>query len=127
MIGWAHQHQVLVLGDEVEFGKGADLFAIHTGLARPGERFQRPSFRQIGSADAPFQRTFLPVVPLRAQQSGDELRVRNLRFLGGLQLFVVHAQHAPQPEILQKLFQFFSHGDPSRYRASESSLVPRGA
>jgi hypothetical protein len=92
---FANEHQVFVFGDEVEFGKGAYLLAIHTGLARPGKRFQGPAFRQIGTADAPLQRTFLPIVPLLAQQSGDELRVRNLRFLSRAQLFVVNAQHAP--------------------------------
>src|SRR5450759_4298410 len=41
----------------------------------------------------------------------NELRVRGLRFLCGAQLFVVDTEHAPQLEILQQLFQFFSHLD----------------
>jgi hypothetical protein len=72
-----------VLGDEVEFGEGADLLAIDAGLARVGKRFQRPAFRQIRPADAPLPRAFLPVMPLRAQQSGDELRVGGIGFFGG--------------------------------------------
>jgi len=48
-------------------------------------------------------------MPLRPQQPGHKLRVGDLRFLGGLQLLAVNAQHAPQLEILQQLFEFFSH------------------
>jgi len=72
-----------MLGGEVEFGESADLLAVDTRLPRVREGFQRPAFRQIGPADAPFQRALLTVVPLRAQQSGDELGVRELLFLGG--------------------------------------------
>jgi hypothetical protein len=36
---FADEHQVLVFSDEVEFGKGAYLFTIYSGLARPGKRF----------------------------------------------------------------------------------------
>src|SRR5450759_898732 len=42
-------------------------------------------------------------------------------------MFVVNTQYAPQLEILQQLFQFFSHGDRCPYPAAESSRAPRGA
>src|ERR1019366_4572587 len=92
-----------------------------------GKRFQRPALGQIGSADALLQRAFLTVVPLRAQQSGDELGVRDAGLLGRVQLLVVHTEHAAQLQIFQELFQFFSHGDRSPYPAAESSRAPRGA
>src|ERR1019366_9070025 len=66
-------------------------------------------------------------VPLRAQPSGDELRVGDVSLLGCAQLLVIHLEHAPQLEILQQLFQFFSHGYRGPYRAAESSRAPHGA
>ena len=99
--GRPHEYQILVLGDEIEFGEGADLLAVHAGLPRVGKRFQRPAFWQIRPANAPLQRAFLAVVPLRAQQSGDELRVGGVGLLGGTQLLVIHVEHALQLEVLQ--------------------------
>ena len=43
---------------------------------------------------------------VRAQQSGEELGVGDVGFLGRAQLLLIHVQHAPQLEILQQLFQF---------------------
>ena len=79
--GRAHQHQILIFGHKVEFGERAHLLAVHTGLARPRKRFQRPSFGQIRPVNPPFKRTLLTLVPLRAQQPRNELRVRSLRLL----------------------------------------------
>src|ERR1035438_1771793 len=92
------------------------------------ERLQRPALGQVGTPDAPLQRALLPGLKLRAHQSRDELRVTDVVFVGGAQLFVIDLQHAPQLEILQQLFQlfqFFSHRRiPLR---AESTRASRGA
>jgi len=67
--GGANKDNVLGLGDEVEFGEGADLLAVDRGLAGERKRFQRPALGEIGALDAPLQGGFLTGVPLRAQQA----------------------------------------------------------
>jgi hypothetical protein len=59
-----------------------DLFAIDPGLAGERETGQRPELGQLGLLDAPGQSGLLAVVPLRAQQAGEELGVGNIFFLG---------------------------------------------
>jgi hypothetical protein len=63
-----------VLGDEVELGEGADLFAVDAGLPGVGERFQRPAFRQIGSADAPLTTSDAGLLSLSPDKVGVVLR-----------------------------------------------------
>ena len=48
------------------------------------------------------------MMPLRPQQTGEELGVGDVFLLGGAQLFVVNLQDALQVEVLQQLFQFFT-------------------
>ncbi len=109
--GGADEDQILVLGHEVEFGEASDLLALHAGLAAVGKGFQRPALGQIGAADAPLQRALLAVMPLGAQQRGDELRVRDLLLVGGASSSRDRA-HAAELEILQQLFDLVSHRDP---------------
>src|SRR5256886_8794125 len=105
--GWANEDEVLLIGDELQFSESADLFAIDSGLASERERVQRPAFRQLGVADAPFQSVFLSRMPLSAHETRDELGVGRVLFFGGAQLFVIDIQNAPELEILQELFEFF--------------------
>src|ERR1039457_2268049 len=100
-------------------------FAIHARLAGEVERLKRPALGQVGTPDALLQRALLPGLKLRPHQARDELRVTDIVLVGGAQLFVIDLQHAPQLEILQELFQFFSHR-PTPPRA-ESIRVSRGA
>jgi len=87
--GFAHagrprQHQILVLGDEVEFRRRrAFAYGLPPGWRAQGNDSSDQRFRQFALRIAPLQSTFLPVVPLRTQQPGDKLRVRGLRFFGG--------------------------------------------
>src|SRR6202030_1850020 len=78
-----------------------------------------------GAPDTPLQRALLLGLKLRAHQARDELRVADVVLVGGTQLLVVDLQDAPQLEILQQLFQFFSHR-PIPHRA-ESTRASRGA
>src|SRR5256712_12776198 len=41
--------------DEVQFGKGADLFPVDARVVREGERVQRPTLGEVRSLHAPFQ------------------------------------------------------------------------
>src|SRR3954462_5019752 len=110
--GGAGENQILVFGHEIEFGKGLDLLALYAGLTAVRESFQRPTLREIGAANAPLQSALLAVMPLGAEQRGDELRVGDLLFLGGAQLLVVDRAHAAELEILQQLFDLVSHRGP---------------
>jgi hypothetical protein len=96
------------LGDELQLREPANLFAVQAWLAGEGKRLQRPSLGQIGASDAPLQRSLLLRLPLRAHQARDEVRVADVNLVGGAQLFVIDFEDAPQLEILQQLFQFFS-------------------
>src|SRR5208337_3644742 len=107
--GFTDQHDVFRLGDELQFGKGAHLFAVDARLVGEGESFQGPALRQVGAPDAPLQGALLSGVPLRAHQTGEELRVSDIFLFGGAELFVVNLQNAPELEVFQELFEFFSH------------------
>jgi len=49
------------------------------------------------------------MMPLRAQQTGEEFGVSDILFLGGGCLFLINFVHSPQLEILQQLIEFVSH------------------
>jgi hypothetical protein len=49
--GRTDEDEVLLFGNEVEFGEGADLFAVDARLLGEGEGLQGPAFGQLGTAD----------------------------------------------------------------------------
>ena len=107
--GGANKDNVLGLRNELEFSKGADLFAIDAGLASKGKRIQRPAFGKIGIADTPFQSVFLARMPLCTHQARHKLGVRDVLFFGAAQLFLIDVEDAAELEILQQLIEFFIH------------------
>ena len=54
---WAHEHQILVLGNKVEFGESADLLAVDAGL-----RSMHITLRDGGVT---WRGTFYPLAELR--------------------------------------------------------------
>ena len=77
------KHDIFRLGDELQFGQGANLFAVDARLAGEGESLQGPALGQVGAPDTPLQGALLPGVPLRAHQTGEELGVSHIFLLGG--------------------------------------------
>src|SRR6202789_656684 len=72
----ADEDDVLGLGHEVEIGEAADLSLRDAGLALPGEGLDRPRLRHRGLLDPVRQHALLLVVPLGAEQTRDQLLVR---------------------------------------------------
>jgi hypothetical protein len=78
--GRVDEHDVLGFGDEVELGEAPELLLRHAGLALPRKRLEGPLLRQSSALDAPPERGLLAVVPLGAQELGEDvLAAQSLR------------------------------------------------
>ena len=80
--GRADEDDVLGLGDEVQFGEGADLALVDAGLALEGEGLEGPLLGQPARFDPPGERALLAVLPLGAQQPREEFLEGQLLLVG---------------------------------------------
>src|SRR6266705_1663760 len=106
-----------------------DLFPADSGLTSEGESGQRPVLRQVVAFNAPSQSRFLPVLPLGAQEPGQDLAVGELFLLRRTDLLVVNLQDAFQVQVRQQLIQHLTPFQLSLLRSpsAANSPGPRGA
>ena len=86
------------------------------GCCLKGKLSRRPGLGEVGLADPVGQGRLLAVVPLGAQQPGQELLVGGL-CLGRLGQFLVQVSAIqPQVQVREQLLEIILHGDPPRIR-----------
>ena len=114
--GPADEHDVLGLGDELQFGEGADLALVDRGLLFVGKGLQAPGLRQAGRADPIGQGRLLAVVPLGPEQPGEEFLVGGLG-LGRFRQFLVQDVGYPaEVQVLEQLLDIILHRVSPRIR-----------
>ena len=97
---------------KVELGEGADLAAVHSRLLGEGKGFEAPLLGKPRSLDAPLQALLLPGVPLGPQEPEQEVRVRHILLLGGLEVAIVDLEDAFQVQAAEQLLHLFGHSSP---------------
>jgi hypothetical protein len=104
------EDDVLGLGDEIQFGKRADLSSVDPGLFGVWKGLEGPKLGHLGAPDPPGECVFLARMPLGPEQAQEELVVGNVFGLRLFELLGVDLGDSSEAQVLEQLLEFFSHG-----------------